>query len=138
MATIIYPLIVIQYPITGHIKRTEHWSIVAMKSLQEAYVFEVVGNFDTYAYVPRFDSDFGSSPETRGGCQVGTIAEEKLGWLERRLREVRVVRYDTEFDCQTWVMDAIRMLQDDGVVMKHVNERRIRAELALESEKWEI
>lgn len=109
-----------------------------MKSLQEAYVFEVVGNFDTYTYVPRFDDAFRGSPETRGGCQVGIIAKEKLGWLERRLTDVRVVRYDTEFDCQTWVMDAIRMLQDDKVIMKHVNERSIRAELALESERWEV
>jgi hypothetical protein len=109
-----------------------------MKSPKEAYVFEVTGNFDTYAYVPRFDSSFGCRQATRGGCQVGTIAVEKMDWLERRLRDVEVVRCDTEFDCQTWVMDAIRMLKDDGVDMTNVSERRIRAELTLELERWEV
>jgi hypothetical protein len=133
-----YPLVVIQYPIFGHLKRTEHWSIVAMKSRQEAYVFEVVGNYDTYTYVPRFDSALGYSQETRGGCQVGAIAVEKLDWLKTRLRDIRVVRHDTEFDCQTWVMDAVRMLKHDGVGITNVSERSIRAELAREVERWEV
>jgi hypothetical protein len=136
MAT--YPLIIIQYPISGHIRRTEHWSLVAMKSRQEAYVFEVVGNHDTYAYVPRLDTSFGQSQTTHGGCQVGTITAEKLDWLEKRLKDVAVVPHDIEFDCQTWVIDAVRMLKNDGVEITEVSERNIRTELARESERWEV
>jgi hypothetical protein len=132
------PLVVIQFPLIGHIKRTEHWSIVALESRREAFVFEIVGNFDTYVYAPRFDSAFGKCQETRGGCQVGTIAVEKLEWMTGRLRDIRIVRNDAEFDCQTWVMEAIRMLKNDGVDMKEISERNIRAELALEMERWEI
>lgn len=136
MAT--YPLIVAQYPIIGHIRRSEHWNLIVMKSLKEVYVYELTGNHDSYAYISRAEGSFGSSQTMRGGCQVGTIAEEKLIWLEKRLQDVRVVRHDPDFDCQTWVMEAIRMLKDDGVDILDVTERSIRAELALELERWEV
>jgi len=56
----VYPLIVAQYAIEGHIRRTEHWGLVVLESSNVGHVFELVGNTDTFAYQtklsPRFQS----------------------------------------------------------------------------------
>lgn len=136
-----YPLIVAQYPLTGHIRRSAHWNLIVMKTLKDVHVFELAGNHDTFAYVSRVEGSFGSTQTMQGGCQVGNIAEEKLDWFEKHLQDVRIIRHDVDFDCQTWVMEAIRdirMLKEDGVEIFGVTERGVRAELELELERWEV
>jgi hypothetical protein len=131
-----YPIIVAQHKIQNH-ARTEHWNLVVLKSINDAHVFEVVGNSDTFAYLPTTISNFGKLRDLRGGYLVGSIAEDKLDWLKERLREIPVLRYEPSFDCQTWVFDVLRLLKDDGIVTEDTSERRIRAELKLEEERWE-
>jgi hypothetical protein len=133
-----YPLIVAQYAIEGHPRRTEHWSLVALESQRIGHVFELVGNLDTFAYVPKSVSRFGYSTRLRGGCRVGSIARDKLDWLKETLNEVIVVRNNPDFDCQTWVIDALRLVKgSSGVEISNVSERGIREELIQEKERWE-
>ncbi|KAJ7658490.1 hypothetical protein B0H17DRAFT_1171874 [Mycena rosella] len=132
-----YPIVVAQYKIKNHTSRTEHWNIVVLQTINHAHVFEVVGNSDTYAHVPRTIHNFARLRDLRGGCSVGSIAEDKLDWLKERLREVPVLRYEPSFDCHTWVFEALHLLRDDGIVTDDTSERRIRAELKLEEERWE-
>ncbi|KAF8163397.1 hypothetical protein B0H34DRAFT_322003 [Crassisporium funariophilum] len=81
---------------------------------------------------------FSRSETLRGGCLVGHIAPDKLDWLKTRLQGVTIVYNDPEFDCQTWVLDALRFIRDDeGVEVRNTNEERIRKELALEKERWD-
>jgi len=46
-------LIVAQFSIKGHPRRTEHWSIVVLFNQNDGYVFELVGNYDTFTYEPK-------------------------------------------------------------------------------------
>jgi hypothetical protein len=134
-------LIVIQHAIEGHPRRTEHWSLVALESLRTGHEFELIGNIDTFAYVPKVVERFGNYMSLRGGCLVGQIAKDKLGWLKEKLQEVTVVRNNPDFDCQTWVIDALRILKEshgEGVEIDNIIERDIRAELEQEKERWEL
>ncbi|KAJ7271105.1 hypothetical protein C8J57DRAFT_1065622 [Mycena rebaudengoi] len=132
-----HPIIVARHKIENHATRTEHWNLVVLKSMNHAFVFEVVGNSDTFTYVPTEIHNFARLLNFRGGCRVGEIAEDRLDWLKERLRQIPVLRYEPSFDCQTWVFDALRLLKDDGVVTEDTSERLIRAELKLEEERWE-
>lgn len=137
MAT--YPLIVAQYSIQGHATRTEHWSLVALcGSKNRARIFEVVGNPDTFLYSTKTVASFRSSRTLCGGCHVGNIFAGELDWLEDRLKAVSVRRNDPEFDCQTWVIAALRLLKEDGVVFQQINERFVRDELAKDYERWDV
>ena len=106
-----HPLIVAQYDLQGHHRRTEHWSLVVMFNLNDAHVFEIIGNTDTYEYVPRPIARFSSSNKLRGGCQIGMIRRDLIGWLEVRLRQVQIIRNNPQWDCQDWVMEAIRWMK---------------------------
>ena len=45
-----YPLVVAQYRIEGHPRRTEHWSLIAIMSKGNARVYEIIGSYDSFAY----------------------------------------------------------------------------------------
>lgn len=133
-----HPIVVAQRKMQNHASsRTEHWSLVVLRSINDALVLEIIGNSDTFAYVPTNIRNFARLRDLRGGCLVGSIAADRLDWLQERLRAIPVVRYDPSFDCQTWVFDVLRLLKDDGVVTEDISERHIRAELKLEEERWE-
>ena len=138
MAT--YPLVVAQHRIEGHPRRTEHWNLVAVVSKDTARIYELVGNYDTFLYSTTVDANrFSQSERLRGGCKVGEIPADSLDWLETKLQDVQVVRNDPDFDCQTWVMNAIWLLKETakGIIDSRVNERFIREELKMEDERWE-
>jgi len=131
------PLIIAQYAITGHPRRTEHWSLVALQTKYDATIFEIQGNYDSFKYEPHDVTKFATSQSLRGGCHIGTIAVDKIKPLQERLKAIEVVRNDPNFDCQTWVMEALRLMKEDGDITVDVGEARIRQELAREKDRWE-
>lgn len=62
-----------------------------------------------------------------------------IGW-QSNSQEVQVVRNNPEFDCQTWVMNALWLLMETGkgIIDPHINELFIRDELEAEDERWEV
>lgn len=134
-----YPLIVAQYAIEGHPRRTEHWALVALINKSTARIYELYGNSDTFGYIPRDETSFDRVLNFRGGCHVGTIPAgiEELLRLEERLREVPVVRGSLDSDSQTWIVQSFRLLREDGILLKGVNEAFVREELGCDKERWE-
>ncbi|KZW02816.1 hypothetical protein EXIGLDRAFT_601406 [Exidia glandulosa HHB12029] len=140
------PFIVAQYHLEGHHRRTEHWSLAALSSRSRAHIFEVVGTDATFNYAPRLDTDFARNPLFRGGCIVGHVRASGIAQLTELLRAVRVVRYALDWDCQNWVMDALRLLRDMdlddaealGFRLVSTSERAMRDELGAEKERWEV
>ncbi|PFH54810.1 hypothetical protein AMATHDRAFT_343 [Amanita thiersii Skay4041] len=133
------PLIIAQYSIRGHPKRTEHWVLAALLSRTNARVYEIAGNYDTFTYSSSVVSDFGKSPDYCGGCYLANVPGDKLEWVHKQLKDVEIIRYDSNFDSQVWVMSAIRHLKDEGVITeKDINERWVRDELSADKERWEV
>ncbi|KAJ6451472.1 hypothetical protein C8R47DRAFT_1170048 [Mycena vitilis] len=138
-----YPLIIAQYNLVGHARRTEHWSLAALVDKRQAFVMQVIGNSDSFSYQPKLAKSFAASRSLRGGFLVGRIPADKADDLQNMLREVPVIRYDKRWDCQTWVMDALRYLKDSSRAewiewaMTGIDETSIREELARERARWE-
>lgn len=134
-----YPLIVAQYEITGHHRRTEHWNLTVLVSPNVSHTFEVRGNSDTFTYVHDTVSvPIGSIPSYRGGCHVGEVPSTSIDRLDERLkRDVAVIRLDLSWDCQDWVLAALRLLRDDGIAFKTVNQAYVRKELQEDMARWE-
>lgn len=62
-----------------------------------------------------------------------------MDWLKERLKDVRVIRGDPDFDFQTWVIDALRLIREsEEVEIETASEKAIRLELGLEKERWEV
>lgn len=132
------PIIVAQYALRIHPRRTEHWSLAILYSLNEVEIHEVQGMLDTFHYETfRKSTSFLRSITLCGGCHVGNIPWDLLDAVRKALKDVPVVRHDESWDCQTWVVHALRSLRDFGIIFAHVNEARIRQELAEDRERWE-
>ncbi|KIM36731.1 hypothetical protein M413DRAFT_448873 [Hebeloma cylindrosporum] len=119
----------------------EHWSLVLFEDRDAVWTFQILGNQDTYEYVPGRHENFTSSRSYRGGCAVGTVTADKVEWVMDKLREVTIIRGDaSKFNCQTFVMDGLRLLkyaEEEGVVITVVDRQFIINELAQERENWE-
>lgn len=135
-----FPLIVAQYELHGHKKgrNYKHWSIVALRSAQDAYVFEVIGSTGSFVYTPKHVSNFDTSRRFRGGYKVGEIPSNWMNWMSDKLQEVTVRNDDEEWDCQYWVMDALRLLRDtEGIITGNIGRTHIIQELSLDEERWQ-
>ncbi|KAF9527664.1 hypothetical protein CPB83DRAFT_884077 [Crepidotus variabilis] len=133
------PLIVAQIALIGHPRRTEHWSIIALDSTTgQSRIFELAGNYDTFAFVPKSIPFSSRKPDYRGGFYVCEIEKEKLEEVEELLQSVPIIKHTPEYDSQNWVVLALRKLQEEGLVPRDVTENAIREELEKEKERWEI
>lgn len=134
----IYPLIVAQHALEGHPSRSEHWNILVPFDRVHGMLYELMGNYDTFTYRAEKISHYLESSVIRGGCQIGEIPADSLDCLATKLSEVQIHRNTPEFDCQTWVIEVMRLLQTcTGYILQDITERSIRAELKLEYERWE-
>jgi len=131
-----YPLIIAQFALEGHPRRTEHWNISAFISTEEAQIFELAGGIDSYTFLSSTVSL--RALECRGGFLLCRLPSDRLAWLKELFSTIHIVRANTEFDCQTWVVAAVRKLQDEGYIPRDVTENKIRRELDREKERWEV
>ena len=123
----------------GHPRRTEHWALAVPISHSIAHVFQLEGNYDTFHYTSARVDRFSESSSMRGGIQIGEIQTGAVSWLGERLKDVRVITCNPDFDCQNWVLDAVRLLRDTGgIIYPGITEQFVRYELYREKERWEI
>ncbi|KAF8079311.1 hypothetical protein FPV67DRAFT_110024 [Lyophyllum atratum] len=132
-----YPLIIAQFDLPNHPRRTEHWRLVALQDKDNAHEFELAGNWSNFQYVAGRATRFGRLQTLRGGCQVGTVPIERIEWLKTRLAAVEIVHNNLDFDGQNWILNALKMLRADGMPVTVTSEVSIRKELALEKERWD-
>ncbi|KAI0315839.1 hypothetical protein OF83DRAFT_1173437 [Amylostereum chailletii] len=134
------PLIVAQYAIAGHTRRTEHWAFIVLRSRRKGDIHELRGNSDSFTYVTERDTPFAIADALRGGCHVGYVPKEPEGQSMFRSvleHEVRVVRADAHWDCQNWIVEGLRALKEAGIVFRGMCEAKVRKELLEEMERWE-
>ncbi|KAF9034487.1 hypothetical protein BDZ89DRAFT_1012028 [Hymenopellis radicata] len=134
------PVIISQYELLAHPRRTEHWALAVITDivLGSARVFQLIGGMDSFCFE---SADFTIDADNKycGGVQVGEVAASDIPNLEKWLRAVPIHRHRTDWDCQDWVIDAVRALSMDnrGIVFANTTERSIRAELEEEKERWQ-
>lgn len=132
-----YPLLVVQREISGHPRRTEHWSLVVMLDSSKGEIHELQGNYDTFHYTYEINQDWTKSSDLCGGCLVGYVTQSTLLQLPEILKEVPIIRHDPDHDCQTWIVEALRVMKDKGIVFRDMTEKKLREELVVELERNE-
>ncbi|TRM64546.1 hypothetical protein BD626DRAFT_254503 [Schizophyllum amplum] len=135
------PLLVVQYDISPGLLNHEHWGLVVYyaEGNGKGRVFEMSGTLGDFHFNTK-DVNLFSSRQFCGGCKVGAIEENKMNDLETWLRAVpNQCRVNPAWNCQTWVVDAIRELQmgNRGVIFSPFSERALRVELAADKERSE-
>ncbi len=85
------PILVLQYSISGHVRRTEHWSLAVITDIQtsSARIFEVQGNMDSFTFESKDVRNISSSKSFCGGVQVGEVNVKELVSLEAWLKLIR-------------------------------------------------
>ncbi|KAF9011811.1 hypothetical protein BDQ17DRAFT_1233188 [Cyathus striatus] len=134
------PLIIAQYEMKGHPRRTEHWNLIALASPSRVHVFELRGNVNTYFYTAEFNvrANLSSVPTYRGGCHVGQIPVHALQSIKILLAQIQIVKFEPSWDCQVWVMEGVKLLKEHGFVFPQVIESYVRRELAEDMERWNL
>ncbi len=93
-----------------------HWSLVAfVPGSRQATRYHIVGNTDSYGFDSGVVRDLLCSTNLlMGGVKAYEISEELVanGWLEDKLRSVPIIKNNANWNCQTWMVDAIRALAD--------------------------
>ena len=141
MSSNVLQLVVAQYLRMSHPPGEEHWALVAISpSSPAAHVFQVKGNNDSYTVTTEAIPNIFRSRSLCGGCRVGEIQESNLGWLRDELLKVPVVLLKPEWNCQNWVIDAIRVIKDfpeKVVIDPPFTESGLRAKMRDDRETWE-
>ncbi|KAH9897644.1 hypothetical protein C8Q73DRAFT_787901 [Cubamyces lactineus] len=134
-------LAIAQYDRRGFPQGYEHWSLVAaVPTKEEAYIFDVVGNTDTFTYQTKAKVRLLRSSSLCGGYVVGEVDETYVDWLKDHLATIPVVRNDPTWNCQVWVISAIRELQqcpDKVTIRPDFSANNARQELARQRALWE-
>jgi hypothetical protein len=125
----LFPIWVVQY-YRGDLPW--HWAVMLRYSYDEnekcttGLAYHAIGNMDTFRYNGGFvPTELETSADYRGYVEVGTLHEKDLDRFNELMETVPVLRNQDNWNCQNWVMGAIRKMQLEGWVGTHVTTRWI-------------
>ncbi|PIL32512.1 hypothetical protein GSI_05215 [Ganoderma sinense ZZ0214-1] len=137
-------LAVAQYQIEGYNWPKVHVALVAfVPNHPQAHIFQLWGNTDTFAFRYSETDHFLKSSKIQGGVKIGEVAREAVrsGWLKQVLSERVVVRRrDPSYNCQVWLLDAVRELQqhrDKVLIVPEFNREWLFRALRRQHLTWE-
>ncbi|KAI8980686.1 hypothetical protein BD414DRAFT_492953 [Trametes punicea] len=135
-------LVVAQQDLQGHHRRTEHWALVVVSPTSRAVdVLQLAGNMDTFHFESLHVPDVLKIANLCGGCRIGEVATDSIGKLQDMLGAQRIVLHDRMWDCQDWLLEAVRTLKEEKSGWVEIDdwftERDLRARLREEKELWE-
>ena len=129
----LFPIWVVQY-YRGELPW--HWAIVLGYSYDErlgcttGLAYHAIGNTDTFRYNGGLEPiELERSADYRGYVQIGTLHENDMDRFNKLMEMVPVHRNQEGWNCQNWVMSAIRKLQNEGWVEEDVTARWVCDEL---------
>ncbi len=137
-------LAVAQYKIDGLEWPKVHLALVAFfPGHPQAYLFQLWGNTDTFAFRYSETDNLLKSFSIQGGVKVGEVSYEAVrsGWLTQVLSNRVVVRQrDPLYNCQVWLLDAVRELQqyrDKVHIFPEFNREWLFRALGRQYQTWE-
>jgi hypothetical protein len=74
----------------------------------------------------------------RGGCHVGNVPKDKVSDMRLKLKEVTINKHEPRWNPQVWVLDAIKILKDEGWAFTGLNEAFTRRELQKDVMRWDL
>jgi hypothetical protein len=116
----------------------EHWTLKVVESPESIHTFEIRGNRDSYTYVHDQMKNLDRVESYRGGCHVGNVPGDKVEEMRLKLREVFINKQEPRWNPQIWVLDAIKVLKDEGWAFTGLNEAFTRRELHKDMLRWDL
>jgi hypothetical protein len=91
--------------------RIKHWSLHLLNKSPEALVYQITGSTTSYAYAP---PEGQIEPEKTdsflGKVKVGEVDSSRIEEFEKLLEDVPIIRGDTNWNCQDWIVAALKTL----------------------------
>lgn len=131
-----YPIIIAQYH-QQHTSRSDHWGLCVIESSDCNHTFDIRGNRDSYTYVYGRIQNLGRADIYRGGCHIGNVPRDKVQEMRLKLKEVSINKQEPRWNPQVWVLDAIKVLREEGWAFPWLNEAFTRGELQKDLLRWE-
>ncbi|KAI9060632.1 hypothetical protein FKP32DRAFT_1595373 [Trametes sanguinea] len=110
---------------------------------RSVHLLQLAGNMDTFHFETMQVPDVLAITDLCGGCHVGEIrvAADGLGRLIDKLQAQPIIHCDRMWDCQDWLLEALRALKEEGggwvKIDDWLTERDLRSRLKEERELWE-
>ncbi|KAF5348874.1 hypothetical protein D9756_009774 [Leucocoprinus leucothites] len=116
----------------------EHWTLSVVESSQSIHTFEIRGNTDSYTYVHDQMKNLDRVESYRGGCHVGNVPKDNVTEMRLKLKEVIINKHEPRWNPQVWVLDAIKLLKDEGWAFTGLTEVFTRRELQKDMLRWDM
>jgi|ERR1700722_15347614 len=100
----------------GHplLKGAKHWSFLLQTYEGRAVAYQITGSTNTYEFKEPEEIEILKSQTYLGRVQVGAIDTAKQGRLLAVLKNVPIQRGDLQWNCQNWIVESLKALQEDG------------------------
>lgn len=117
----------------GHplLKGAKHWSFLLHKSGGYAIAYQVTGSTDTYTYKDPEEVQIKKSQTYMGRVDVGNVETTGIGRVEEVFKNVPITRGDLQWNCQNWVIQALKALRDDGFAVDALTLEELKGKLQL-------
>ncbi|OBZ66733.1 hypothetical protein A0H81_13192 [Grifola frondosa] len=119
-----------------------HWEICIQSGFDKdrcplGYVYHIVGSTASYGYQKMEGVRYTTSENWRGSFEVGRIKEQDLPAIERNLSQVQILKDDPNWNCQNWVIAALRKLTAQGFINAHYSMEALQHQMNILNEQWE-
>lgn len=106
--------------------KPEHWAIVITKSLSDpGTAYHVIHGHPLFEYRPREDVYILKSQSLTHVLHIGkvSVTEKDMAKVEEVFKNVEVNNIDKDWNCQNWVIEAVKGLEKVGCVAKGKAEK---------------
>lgn len=69
---------------------------------------------------------------------MGNVPKDKVSEMRLKLMEVIINKHEPRWNPQVWVLDAIKILKDEGWAFTGLNEAFTRRELQKDMMRWDL
>ncbi|KAI0940905.1 hypothetical protein AcV7_003153 [Taiwanofungus camphoratus] len=116
----------------GHplLKGAKHWSLLLLNSDGCAVAYQVTGSTDTYEFKEPEDIEYKKDQTYMGKVDVGHVDMMKQAEMLEVLRKVRITRGDLNWNCQNWVVAALKELSEGGFAVDTLTLDQLAARLS--------
>ncbi|KIM80713.1 hypothetical protein PILCRDRAFT_821968 [Piloderma croceum F 1598] len=117
----------------GHplLKGAKHWSLLLLKSNGLAIAYQITGSTETYEFKTPEDVQIKDTPTYMGKADVGHVDIAQQNDLYEVLKMVQVRRGDVNWNCQHWIIAALRALQEGGFAVDALTHEHLTEKLRL-------
>jgi hypothetical protein len=115
----------------GHplLKGAKHWSFLLHQSDRHAIMYQITGSTNTYEFKEPEQVDILDEQSYMGRVTVGSVDTAKQQCFDKVLRNIPVTRGNLQWNCQNWIVEALKALQDSGFDVDALTHEDLGAKL---------